>query len=190
MTTPVAALAGHTAEELRAAIEGFTELDWHRLNRIAASWARHHCVDANDLLQECLVRTLDGSRPWPLDVPIHNFLSGGMRSVASDWCKARKRRPELHLIADDGQLAYDPPDDCPDAEAAMKENQEEQRIKKAILALFEDDLAAQVIVEGDMENVEGEELRNLTGLDRKVFASKRRFIRRRIDKAYPQGWVS
>ena len=190
MTTPVAALTGHTAEELRAAIEGFTDLEWHRLHRIAASWARRHRVEPRDLLQECLVRVLEGSRPWPLNVPIHHFLSGVIRSIGSDWNKARRRRPEVHLISDDGQLIYDPPDDRLNSEAAIKEIQEGQRVKKAILALFEDDLAAQTIVEGDMENMEGEELRNLTGLDLNAFASKRRLIRRRIDKAYPLGWVS
>jgi len=189
MTTPVAALAGHTAEELRAAIEGFADLDWHRLNRVAAYWARYHRVEPDDLLQECLVRVFEGSRPWPLGLPIHNFMSGVMRSIGSDWKKARRRRPEVHLISDDGQLVDDPPDDCLNAEAAIKETQECQQIKRAILALFEDDLDAQTIVEGDMENMEGEELRHLTGLDLNAFASKRRLIRRRIDKAYPQGWV-
>lgn len=190
MTTPVAALAGHTAEELRAAIEGFTDLDWHRLKRVAAYWARHHGVDADDLLQECLVRVLDGSRPWPLDVLMHNFLSGVMRSIGSGWNKARKRRPEVHLIADDGQFVADPPDGRPNTEEEAEATQEKQRIKQTILALFEDDPDAQMIVEGDMEDIEGEELRDLAGLDLKAFASKRRLIRRRIDKAYPQGWVS
>jgi mannonate dehydratase len=63
-------------------------------------------------------------------------------------------------------------------------------IKQAVLGLFEDDLAAQTIVEGDMDGIEGEELRDLTGLDAKAFASKRRLVRRRIDRTYPKGWTS
>ena len=32
------------------------------------------------------------------------------------------------------------------------------------------------------------ELRALTELDTRAFATKRRLVRRRIDKAYPSGW--
>jgi hypothetical protein len=39
-----------------------------------------------------------------------------------------------------------------------------------------------------MEGYEGEELRALTDLDEISFASKRKLIRRRIDKHYPKGW--
>jgi RNA polymerase sigma-70 factor (ECF subfamily) len=38
------------------------------------------------------------------------------------------------------------------------------------------------------EGIEGEELRELTELDMTGYATKRRLIRRRIDKAFPQGW--
>ena len=65
--------------------------------------------------------------------------------------------------------------------------QQTQFIKQVILDLFEDDLVAQTIVEGDMDGIEGEELRSLTGLDLKAFASKRRLIRRRINGKFPKG---
>jgi len=39
-----------------------------------------------------------------------------------------------------------------------------------------------------IEGTDGEELRALVDLDRTAFASKRRLIRRRIDKAFPNGW--
>ena len=64
---------------------------------------------------------------------------------------------------------------------------EARRIKRAILALFDDDLEAQTIAEGTMDGMEGEELRSCTGLDEKAFATKRRLVRRRIDKAFPKG---
>jgi hypothetical protein len=61
-------------------------------------------------------------------------------------------------------------------------------IHSAILSLFADDEIARLIVEGDMDDMEACEIRDLTGLDEKAYASKRRLIRRRIDKAYPKGW--
>jgi hypothetical protein len=59
-----------------------------------------------------------------------------------------------------------------------------------ILNVFADDPTAQIIVEGIMEGMDGEELRALTELDDTAFGSKRRLIRRRIDKAFPKGWKS
>ena len=38
-----------------------------------------------------------------------------------------------------------------------------------------------------MEGIEGEELRELTDLDKTAYQSKRRLIRRRIDKKFPKG---
>jgi hypothetical protein len=63
-------------------------------------------------------------------------------------------------------------------------------IREAIIKLFDDDQDAQIIVEGMMEDMDGEDLRELTDLDKKEFASKRRLVRRRIDKAFPEGWTN
>lgn len=57
-----------------------------------------------------------------------------------------------------------------------------------VLALFDDDPDAQVIVEGDMDDWSAEELRAYTGLSQTAYDSKRRLIRRRLNKAYPGGW--
>jgi hypothetical protein len=53
-----------------------------------------------------------------------------------------------------------------------------------------DDPIAQIIIEGFVEGIDGEVLRALTELSKIAFASKRRLIRRRIDKAFPDGWKS
>ena len=89
-----------------------------------------------------------------------------MRSIAFDTMKAQRREsaalagcPELHLVnvvedgADDTAISPLP---TPEAELAAEE--EAVRIKDAILALFADDLAAQTIVEGDMEGMNAEEI--------------------------------
>lgn len=65
--------------------------------------------------------------------------------------------------------------------------QEVTRKKQAILNLFEDDPVAHIMVDGIMEGMEGEELRAYTELDKTAFASKRRLIKRRIEKAFPEG---
>jgi RNA polymerase sigma-70 factor (ECF subfamily) len=57
-----------------------------------------------------------------------------------------------------------------------------------MLALFKDDPVARDLLEGIMEDFDADELRELTGLDKTAYASKRRLIRRTIDKHYPGGW--
>jgi hypothetical protein len=56
-----------------------------------------------------------------------------------------------------------------------------------MLRLFPHDPQARDLVDGILAGYEGEELRALTDLDLKGYASKRRFMRRTIDKHYPKG---
>ena len=63
-------------------------------------------------------------------------------------------------------------------------------MRACLVSLFEDDEIAQVILEGMMEGIDGEELRELTDLDETAYQSKRRLIRRRIVKRFPNGWMS
>jgi DNA-directed RNA polymerase specialized sigma24 family protein len=177
-------------DEIRAQIEAFTDVDWFRVRKTAEYWARAYDANADDVMNDALERALDGSRQCPQDVTIFKFLAGAMRSISSGDRKARRCRAEIHLVAEDGSLVVDPTDDRPNAAEAAQSREETARIRQAVLGLFDDDLAAQTIVEGDMDGIEGEELRDLTGLDAKAFASKRRFVRRTIDRAYPGGWTS
>jgi DNA-directed RNA polymerase specialized sigma24 family protein len=159
-------------------------------HKAATYWARAYGADAEDVMQDALERAVEGGRQCPRDISIFTFLAGAMRSISGDERKARTRRAEIHLVAEDGSLVVDPIDDQPNAAEAAQSREAAEGIKQAVLDLFEDDLAAQAIVEGDMDGIEGEELRELTGLDAKAFASKRRLVRRRIDRAYPKGWKS
>jgi DNA-directed RNA polymerase specialized sigma24 family protein len=177
-------------EEIRAAIEAFTDVEWTRVRRAAEYWAYARRVEVDDLMQDALERALDGSRHCPTHVSVTAFLSGAMRSISSGERKERAGRREVHLVAEDGRLIFDPPDDRQTPAEAAESRQETARIKQTLLDLFDGDLAAQTILEGDMDEMEGEELRGLTDLDVKGFASKRRLIRRRIDKAFPKGWTS
>ena len=61
-------------------------------------------------MQEAIERALDGSRACPAHVPVVAFLSGAMRSISADWRKARTRRGEVRLVAEDGRMVVDPID--------------------------------------------------------------------------------
>jgi hypothetical protein len=108
-----------------------------------------------------------------------------MRSVASSTTKVLSRQPEFRaapLFGDDG-LAVDPPHGRATAEQQAITDEDVAQMRRATVDLFQDDLTAQVLVEGMMEGMDGEELRATTGLSKVGFASKRRLVRRRLDKA-------
>ena len=181
--------------EIAEAIRGLPKAGWHRLRKIACVYARTSPLEADDLLQEALSRAIAGTRQCPARVDVVRFLAEAMRSIASDSVKGAQRQQEaqaghsvLRLVPSVGDEDADPlADYSPTPEEALAAEQEAARIKGAVLRLFDDDLIAQTIIEGDMEDMEAEEIRALTCLDKVAFASKRRFIRRRIDQAFSKG---
>jgi DNA-directed RNA polymerase specialized sigma24 family protein len=181
-----------SANEARAAIEALSEADLVRLTKVAKAYARNRRLDPDDLLQEAFTRAPEGSRRCPRGVGIVRFLAEAMRSIASDELKARARKPELHLVPETGgggALEFDIAAEEPTAEDMIASREQVERITADVVALFDDDLIAKTIVEGGMEEMESEELRALTDLDKTAYASKRRLIRRRIDVAFPKGWT-
>ena len=46
-------------------------------------------------MNEAFDRVLSGRRPWPSDLPLPAFLSGVMRSIASQWRREDWREPLL-----------------------------------------------------------------------------------------------
>ncbi len=145
-------------------------------------------MEAKDLLQEGFRRALD-ERNCPVSVDIVRFLDLAMRSIRDGELKRAKRRPVLVSPPPPGgqpTQAPDAIDPAPNAEerlAAADEDGARERKRQEIIGLFADDLAAQVIVEGMLEGTRGEDLRALTDLDPTAYQSKRRLIRRRIEKA-------
>jgi hypothetical protein len=91
-------------------------------------------------------------------------------------------QPGAHV---DGAVDVKEPKESQEESTMAAENDE--AIRQALLGLFQNDRHAGDLVDGILAGYEGEELRALTDLDQKGYASKRRFIRRTIDKHYPQG---
>ena len=148
-------------------------------------------MEAEDLLQEGFRRALD-ERKCPVSVDIVRFLAEAMRSIRDGELKRAKRRPVLvspPLAGGQPAQAPDAIDLAPNAEerlAAAVEDGARQRKRQEVIGLFADDLAAQVIAEGMMEGTRGEDLRALTDLDPTAYQSKRRLIRRRIEKRFKE----
>jgi DNA-directed RNA polymerase specialized sigma24 family protein len=188
MSEPVCSVL--SPDEIVTAIRALSTASWNRLRRLATVFCRGRPIEPEDLLQETFARAIEGLRSCPRDVDIVRFLAGAMRSIASSTMKVVSRQPEFQaapLIDDDG-LALDPPDWRPTVEQHAISEEETAEIERVILDLFSDDVTARVMVEGIMEGMDGEDLRDVTDLTKTGFASKRRLIRRRIEKAFPEGW--
>lgn len=183
-----AAIARSRAETVEA-IRRLSAADWVRLKKVAAYYARP-AIPALDLLQEAFLRALDGSRVCPAHVDTVRFLAEAMRSIADGEQEKAGRRPALVSIEGESgaAAALSFPDPAPGVEFRIVQAEQDARKRSDLLALFEDDPAAKDILEGTMEGMTAEELRELTGLDKTAYDSKRKLIRRRIDKRYPEGW--
>jgi DNA-directed RNA polymerase specialized sigma24 family protein len=152
-----------------------------------------------DLLQEALTRVWTGGRSWPTHVELVPFLRGVMRSIADEW--RSKPRVMLTVVAqasramEGGHVGTASavvtdrtgtvlPDLVPreaTPEAVMNEAEERKLLRNKLTELFADDEDAQMILEGILEGLQGESLRELTKLDKTAFESKQKKIRRRIE---------
>jgi hypothetical protein len=134
---------------------------------------------------------LEGGRKCPAHVDVVRFLAEAMRSIADGEAEKIENQVVLTPIAqlgDEQEGIVDPEEPRLNAEDAAMCKQNVAAIRNAMLALFNDDSQARDLVEGIMEGFGADELRDLTGLDGTAYASKRRLIRRTIDKHYPEGW--
>jgi hypothetical protein len=162
--------AGHdpvlSPDEIIKAIKGLTDGEKTALVRIARFYARKTPYDYEDLINEAYCRVLDPERrTWRRDVPVLIFLSGVVRSIAWEWRSHSLN--ELIEVGDQGAGALG-------AIAKMD--------AMKVLSLFNDDQVAQKIVLGMMEGARGEELEQASGLSKTEYESKRKKIRRRIEK--------
>jgi DNA-directed RNA polymerase specialized sigma24 family protein len=168
---------------VRAAIESLSPADTIRLRRASLYFAKGPWT-AEELRQEALFRAFMGQRKCPKDIGIVQFLVGAMKSIISSEAKsaARAMTRQLEAVGD-----FNPTDADSGPEFALLEQEKLDRIRTKTLALFDDDSSERIILEGIMEGLEGNELCELAGINSDQLATKRKFIRRRIDGAFPNG---
>jgi hypothetical protein len=151
--------------EITNAINALRDGEKTAIVKIARLYARKTRYGHEDLLQEAYCRVLDGRRGWLRGVPAILFFRGVMRSIAWEW-KTEFTNEDID-IGDEGAL-------------------ERGTLAKIdvmkILALFDDDPVARKIVLGMMDGARGEELQESSGLNPTEYESKRKKIRRRIEK--------
>jgi DNA-directed RNA polymerase specialized sigma24 family protein len=185
--------AFRSRDEIAAAIRSFTPADLARLKMVARRYSFGRPIEPDDLLQEAYTRALD-SRACPAHVGVVKFLAEAMRSIAHGEAEKLEHKATFVPITATGALedgTHSVPDGADDAETKIIIAQQAERsvaVHAVIVALFDDDYTAKLVLEGMMEDMTVEELRELTGLDKTAYDSKRKLIRRRIDKQFPEGF--
>lgn len=158
------ALAAFTAKEKAILLRGSTFLSF--VNGFDS---------ADDLLQEAVVRALEGRRKCPRGLPMVVFLFKSMSSIANSVAKARKRSG-IVLLADvveeedvhlPGQ-AYDPEDVVAAQEALAR-----------IDGLFKDDIDVQILIEELAKGLRGEALRASLGVTETELDTMRKRMHRK-----------
>jgi DNA-directed RNA polymerase specialized sigma24 family protein len=179
-----------TRDEIAIAIRALTDAQWIRLRKASGYFAWVYGLPGDDLLQEAFCRALAGSRQCPCDVDVVKFLVEAMRSIANGEGEKAENRIEIVPVVQPGAPAdgaVDISDSTNSQEEIMVTAQENEATRQAVLGLFPTDQQARDLADGILAGYEGEELRALTDLDKTSYASKRRLMRRTIDKHYPEG---
>ena len=105
-----AASADSSTEAVARALAALTPSDLVRLKRLAQLRARLlPGLEWDELLNEALLRALDGSRRWPDGVPLLAFIAGIMRSLVDGRVHERRDLAERALAGGETR-AVAPPD--------------------------------------------------------------------------------
>jgi RNA polymerase sigma-70 factor (ECF subfamily) len=105
-----AASANASTEAVARALAALTSSDLVRLKRLAQLRARLlPGLEWDELLNEALLRALDGSRRWPDGVPLLAFIAGIMRSLVDGRVHERRRLAERTLAGGETRVVA-PPD--------------------------------------------------------------------------------
>jgi hypothetical protein len=152
--------------EIESALRGLTAGDRTAVMKAAQHWAKLRRIpfDPDDLMQETICRVLEGRRPWPRDRRAIEFLTGVIKSIAWEWKGLHDEETEL---GDGG---------------AGERGLFAMIDLKRIIALFDDDRIAKKILIGIANGTSGEDLGREIGLSPTEYESKRKKIRRRIEK--------
>jgi len=177
-TSASSAAASHlTKAQVRAAIAAIDTTANSKLKRVARFRAFTAGIDADDLLQEAILRSLT-SRSCPAGLKIEHFLMAVMRSIASAAIAKRERDEPLFREACD-RLA---PSQAPDKayESAVRA----EACRKALEDVAGSSPKTEGVIDGIGQGLRGKALANFAGMEEAELATVRRLIKRRAAKVW------
>ena len=172
--------------DVAAALGSLTDADLLRLRAVARLRARALPPGGAgwpDLLQEAVLRALDGSRRWPPGVPLIAFMGGIMRSLCTEhWRRYRREGtafPAAAGMANSWESAAESmPDPAPgsDPERSYASTQALASLDR----LFANDPVALRVLAGLADDLSAAEIRLHYGLSEVEYDTARRRIRRSL----------
>lgn len=158
------------SSDLALEVAGLSDADLLRLRALARLRARGlPGLEGADLLNEAVLRLLDGSRVRPPGVPLVAVLATAMRGLADDhWRRLRRERPVL--------VPASRADPSPDPERAAAAAQALADLDR----LFARDAVALQVIAGLGEGLAPDEIRRRYGLTGTAYDTARRRMRRAL----------
>lgn len=181
-----------TIEEVREAIGRLGEADLLRLTRACRKVAQGLRRDGEEFLSEAVTKALTGERVCPRDVPVATFLYMAACSLVSSERETGKRQVKAATAAGEATDAGYGEVAAPgrNAEERLIAREDFESRLQALDQLFENDEEAQLVIMCEREDMRGEQICRELSMTPKDLATTQRRIRRTIDRAYPQGWLS
>jgi DNA-directed RNA polymerase specialized sigma24 family protein len=176
--------------EIGAAIEALSPGDKLKLAVIDDRMRGGTGLGRGDLLQEVVLRALDGSRKCPRSVSFMAFLVESMRSIAGHERAKNRRNVPLTEVDETLDASVLDPDSLPqNAEDGLIDEQESALVQ-AIHTEFDDDPEAQLVLMRWMDGLRGAAMLEATGLNQRQFDYAAKRIRTKMRRLYPQGWLT
>jgi DNA-directed RNA polymerase specialized sigma24 family protein len=175
--------------EIGAAFEALSPSDKLKLGAIDDMMRGGTGLGKGDLVQEAILRALDGSRNCPRDVSLMAFLVTSMQSIAGHERTKQRRLVSLNMAETIDASVVDPAAAARSPEDDLVQKQSADAVQ-AIYAAFSDDPEAQLVLMGWTEELRGAALREATGLDQGQLDYAIRRIRTRMRKLYNEGMLT
>jgi DNA-directed RNA polymerase specialized sigma24 family protein len=179
----------HDQAEVLAAFRALSAADMKRLMssarfRMFSVRGRLPDLDAEDLLHEAMVKTLNGERRWRHGVSFMKHMTDCMRSIANNWLKRAIRFREARYEDLDAQA---------ELSGALSNTREEDllfsnddRMNTLRRAMGNDAIAANVL-DSLADGYSPAEAEALLRISDKVYWAARKTIRRRVEALFPKG---
>lgn len=178
-------------DEVRAALFALNDhaLGWLEL-RAGAYRRILPAEDVEELVNETLLRVLNGCRKWPKDVPFLAFIFECMRSLAWEFGKRNRREiPESRFGGADGveeEESY--LDTQPAAGGDPEDATRVARFAGEVERMFEQDDNVMAIIIGRIEGLSADETRERFDMTTKAFEAAQKRLRRSVLAGRLDGW--
>lgn len=180
-------------QEVLAAFESLPDEDLLAIRAVAERHIRGtRYSEPADLIHEVLDKCLQGTRHWPVNVPLGAFINEAMKSIAMTERTSRDNTHVVHL--DTG--GFDALDhdlmrahiDFMNPQELYEEKQMAELGKAKITALkkaFSDDPIAKILIVAWANNVQTKDVLSLNNISKKDYDAARKRIARRLENQMP-----